>query len=113
MNVGERTVQRWQKGVDPASGKSWLPRLATLMELADVMGVERSYFTEKPERVDQAEVQAALMRQVAAGVQTLEQSQETVLGRLQEILDRLAMLEDSVSPPAESQPGQHTSSPLA
>jgi len=100
MSVGERTVQRWQKGRDPATGKSWLPRLATLMELADVMEVERSYFTEKPERVDQAEVQAALMRQVAAGVTTLEQSQENVLGRLQEIQDRLATIEGSLSHPA-------------
>jgi len=44
--VGLRTVQRWQKGRNPATGKSWLPRLATLMELADLMDVSRSYFIE-------------------------------------------------------------------
>lgn len=38
MDVELRTVQRWQKGS--------LPRLGTLMRLADVMGVEHSYFVE-------------------------------------------------------------------
>lgn len=52
MDVGLRTVQRWQKGRDPKTGQSWLPRLGTLMELADVMGVERSYFVETKERSD-------------------------------------------------------------
>lgn len=46
MKVGLRTAQRWQKGRNPKNEKSWLPRLATLMELADRMGVERSYFVE-------------------------------------------------------------------
>lgn len=113
IGVGERTVQRWQKGRDPTTGKSWLPRLATLMELADVMSVERSYFTEKPERVDQAEAQAELMRQVASGVATLEQSQENVIDRLQEILDRLTTIEGSLSHPEAPRPGEHTGSPLA
>ena len=44
--VNLRTVQRWQKGVNPKDGKSWLPRLNTLMELADMLGVSRSYFVE-------------------------------------------------------------------
>lgn len=44
--VGLRTVQRWQKGRNPKDGKSWLPRLGTLMELADLLGVSRSYFVE-------------------------------------------------------------------
>jgi transcriptional regulator with XRE-family HTH domain len=38
MGVELRTAQRWQTGT--------LPRLATLMRLADVMGVEHSYFIE-------------------------------------------------------------------
>ena len=44
--VNLRTVQRWQKGRDPATGKSWLPRLDTLMEIADLLGEPRSYFVE-------------------------------------------------------------------
>lgn len=44
--VNLRTVQRWQKGRNPANGKSWLPRLPTLMELADMLEVPRSYFVE-------------------------------------------------------------------
>ena len=38
MDVALRTAQRWQEGD--------LPRLGTLMEIADRMGVERSYFVE-------------------------------------------------------------------
>jgi len=38
MGVALRTAQRWQEGE--------LPRLGTLMELADKMAVERSYFVE-------------------------------------------------------------------
>ena len=44
--VNLRTVQRWQKGRDPKTGKSWLPRLPTLMEIADLLGEPRSYFVE-------------------------------------------------------------------
>lgn len=46
MGVYMRTVQRWQKGRDPKTGKSWLPRLNTLMDLADVFELPRSYFVE-------------------------------------------------------------------
>src|ERR1043166_2171145 len=42
--VNLRTVQRWQKGRDPKTGKSWLPRLETLMTIADVLKVPRSHF---------------------------------------------------------------------
>lgn len=45
--IGLRTVQRWQKGRDPKTGKSWLPRLPRLMELADLLDVPRSYFVEE------------------------------------------------------------------
>jgi len=44
--VNLRTVQRWQKGVNPKDGKSWLPRLGTLMILAEVLEVPNSYFVE-------------------------------------------------------------------
>jgi transcriptional regulator with XRE-family HTH domain len=102
MHVGLRTVQRWQKGVDPKTGKSWLPRLATLMELADVMDVERSYFTEKPERVDQAQVQAQLLRAAADGIAELSRSQESVHERLDEVLERLGRLEAGLSSAADA-----------
>jgi transcriptional regulator with XRE-family HTH domain len=46
MGVGLRTVQRWQKGRNPKDGKSWLPRLGTLIELAEVLDVPRSFFVE-------------------------------------------------------------------
>lgn len=46
MGVYMRTVQRWQKGRDPKTGKSWLPRLATLMEIADLFDLPKSYFVE-------------------------------------------------------------------
>ena len=46
MGVGLRTVQRWQKGRNPKDGKSWLPRLGTLMKLADVLEVPSSFFVE-------------------------------------------------------------------
>jgi transcriptional regulator with XRE-family HTH domain len=38
MDANWRTVQRWQKGN--------LPRLATLLRLADVLGVPESYFVD-------------------------------------------------------------------
>lgn len=76
MGVRLRTVQRWQKGRHPTTGKSWLPRLATLTRLADVMGVESSYFVEAPEerRADQeiAGRLGSLEEQVAHGFEALE-----------------------------------------
>lgn len=50
--VNLRTVQRWQKGINPKNGKSWLPRLATLMTLADVFEVPSSYFVETDQLAD-------------------------------------------------------------
>jgi transcriptional regulator with XRE-family HTH domain len=49
MDVNSRTVQRWQKGRDPATGKVWLPRLKALMRLADVLEVSQSYFVRDEE----------------------------------------------------------------
>jgi transcriptional regulator with XRE-family HTH domain len=43
MRVNWRTVQRWQKGS--------LPRMATLAELADVLGVPQGYFIEPEDSV--------------------------------------------------------------
>jgi transcriptional regulator with XRE-family HTH domain len=73
MNVGsERTVQRWQKGRDPKTGKSWLPRLMTLMELADVMEVDRSYFIENA-GVDRLARVEALTEEALTRIQGIEQ----------------------------------------
>jgi transcriptional regulator with XRE-family HTH domain len=74
---GLRTVQRWQTGVNPANGKTWLPRLGTLMELADLFEKPRSYFVEEAdlevptrqlveELVASREEMAALRRDLAA-----------------------------------------------
>ena len=59
--VNLRSVQRGQKGRDPKTGKSWLPRLSTLMEIADLLGVSRSYFVadEVPEATSDSEVHAS------------------------------------------------------
>jgi hypothetical protein len=97
MKVGERTVQRWQVGRNPKNGKSWLPRLGTLMELAEVMGVERSYFVK---REDETTVQAEQLQSIADGVALLERSQEDVHSSLDEILEHLKRLEGSLLPPA-------------
>lgn len=43
--VNLRTAQRWQQGVD-GNGRSTLPRLAKLMDLADLFELPRSYFVE-------------------------------------------------------------------
>lgn len=62
--VNLRTVQRWQQGVDSA-GRSTLPRLATLMELADLFELPRSYFVE-------ADDPAATMSQILERLGGLE-----------------------------------------
>jgi transcriptional regulator with XRE-family HTH domain len=62
MNVDLRTAQRWQKGVN-SKGKSTLPRLGTLMELADVLDVPRSYFVElEDEGATLADLRAGMVR---------------------------------------------------
>lgn len=104
MDVELRTVQRWQEGVD-VRGKSLLPRLGTLMELAAKMEVEQSYFVESQEPAPESAVQAALLRDVAAGIAALEQSQEDAHSKLDEVLDRLRHLEGGQLPPAELRPG--------
>lgn len=84
-NVNLRTVQRWQKGVNPKDGTSWLPRLGTLMELADLLGVSRSYFVE--DEVPEVEPSAIQVRQMVREELEafLDDSLEPLLQRL---LDR-------------------------
>lgn len=82
MSVNWRTVQRWQKGVD-ARGKSTLPRLGTLMDLADLFELPRSHFveTELPEG-------AAAFAEFAERLASVEKTQ----ARNQELLDELLQL---------------------
>jgi len=86
MGVRSRTAQRWQKGVNPRTGKSWLPRLATLMRLADVMGVESAYFVEPVEkRLADREIAdrlGSLEGQVAQGFEALEAAIEQLAAEL-------------------------------
>jgi len=85
--VNLRTVQRWQKGVNPKTGDSWLPRLATLMELADLFGVPRSYFVD-----DESATPEGGLRDLRAGLAAVEQE-------LREL--RLALQQrEAVPPPA-------------
>jgi transcriptional regulator with XRE-family HTH domain len=85
MNVELRTVQRWQKGVS-AEGKSTLPRLATLMELADKMDVARSYFIESDEDLasekELADRLEELEAQVVRGFEALEAAIEQLASQL-------------------------------
>jgi len=78
MGVGLRTVQRWQKGA--------LPRLRTLMRLADVMGVEQSYFVEEEDerQADQEIVDrlGSLEERVADGFEALEAAIEQLASQL-------------------------------
>lgn len=86
MGVGPRTAQRWQKGVNPSTGKSWLPRLGRLMDLAEVMGVEPSYFVEAEEE-RAADLQIArrlgsLEDHVAQGFEAVEAAIEQLAAEL-------------------------------
>jgi transcriptional regulator with XRE-family HTH domain len=78
MDVELRTVQRWQKGV--------LPRLGKLMELADVMGVERSYFVEEaPPQESPQELASrleSLESKVTDGFEALEAAIEHIASQL-------------------------------
>jgi transcriptional regulator with XRE-family HTH domain len=76
MGVDLRTVQRWQKGWDEKKGKSLLPRLGTLMRLADVLGVPQSYFVE-------TEDEQATLEDLSLRVEELAAKQDAILEALQ------------------------------
>lgn len=76
--VNLRTVQRWQKGRDPKTGKSWLPRLPTLMEIADLLGVSRSYFVED-EAAPPSDSEAHYIREELAEVREIVERVEKLL----------------------------------
>ena len=86
MDVGLRTVQRWQKGRDPKTGESWLPRLGTLMQMADLMGVDRSYFVEEAAIQDEnrhlSDRLESLEGKVADGFESLESAIEQLAEQL-------------------------------
>lgn len=75
MGVGVRTVQRWQTGRNPKTGKSWLPRLGRLMDLADELEVPRSYFVETD-----VSTPTDLRAQVEALAQEVEQLRRELRG---------------------------------
>lgn len=95
--IGLRTVQRWQKGCDPNTGKSWLPRLQRLMDLADLLEVPRSHFVEGGQ--DEVDV----WHQVLQRLSTLEQNEERNTEMLVELLRRLRGPQDE--PQSEEEPG--------
>jgi transcriptional regulator with XRE-family HTH domain len=80
MGVGLRTVQRWQSGVNPRDGKSWLPRLGTLMELADVLDVPSSFFVE-------SQLDAGSVASLAERLEAVERSAAENQAMLVELLE--------------------------
>jgi transcriptional regulator with XRE-family HTH domain len=80
MGVGLRTVQRWQKGVNPKDGKPWLPRLGTLMRLADVLQVPSSFFVE-------SELDAASVADLAERLEAVERMSAENQAMLAELLE--------------------------
>jgi transcriptional regulator with XRE-family HTH domain len=76
MGVGLRTVQRWQDGE--------MPRLGTLMRLADVLEVPQSYFVE-------SEDEQATLADLSLRVEALAARQD-------EILEAVKALRDGAAP---------------
>ncbi len=80
IGVGLRTVQRWQKGRNPKDGKSWLPRLGTLMRLADVLEVPSSFLVE-------SELDLASVGDLAQRLDTVERMSAENQAMLAELLE--------------------------
>lgn len=95
--VNVRTVQRWQKGRNPKDGKSWLPRLGTLMELADVLEVPRSFFVEEERPAD-----PAVVLQQISDLQASQAQHAKMLAENSEMLAELLRLARGVQEPPES-----------
>jgi transcriptional regulator with XRE-family HTH domain len=88
--VDLRTVQRWQRGYDEKKKKGLLPRLGTLMDLADVLDVPRAFFVEQ----EQPEGPDALLARIVE----IEESQ----GRNTEMLVELLRIVRADQAPPES-----------
>jgi len=71
MDVSLRTAQRWQDGRNSKTGKVTLPRLDTLMEIADKLEVSRSYFVEVEDSEPRPASQAARLAKLEAEVERL------------------------------------------
>jgi transcriptional regulator with XRE-family HTH domain len=71
MGVNWRTVQRWQKGQ--------LPRLGTLMKLADVLDVPRSFFLDDTRPDDLLREIVQQLEQLTRDIQTLRNELAAVL----------------------------------
>jgi transcriptional regulator with XRE-family HTH domain len=63
MDANWRTVQRWQKGQ--------LPRLQTLLQLADVLGVPQGYFVEPEDSLETINDLRARVDELAVRVDAL------------------------------------------
>lgn len=68
MDANLRTVQRWQTGD--------LPRLTTLMRLADVLGVPSSYFVEFEDRDEALRELSGQVAELAVVVRNLQAAVE-------------------------------------
>lgn len=69
MGANWRTVQRWQKGK--------LPRLPTLLRLADVLGVPHAYFVDVEDSPAMLDV-LARVDELAARVDTLDRALSSI-----------------------------------
>jgi transcriptional regulator with XRE-family HTH domain len=76
MNANWRTVQRWQKGK--------LPRLQTLLRLAEVLGVPHSYFIEAEDSLTAVADLRARVDELAAHVEALTRALAALEGTSQE-----------------------------
>lgn len=93
MNVTPRAYQNYERNRVP---------FRRLGDIARLTGSEQEWLLRGDSA--QSEVQAGLLRDVAAGMETLQNSQEDVHQKLDEILNRLEHLGGSGSHSAETQP---------
>jgi transcriptional regulator with XRE-family HTH domain len=82
MDANWRTVQRWQKGK--------LPRLQTLLRLADVLGVPQTYFIEPEDSLANLDDLRARVDELTARVDALARAVETQEAGPQTARERLA-----------------------
>jgi transcriptional regulator with XRE-family HTH domain len=90
MEVELRTAQRWQTGT--------LPRLGTLMRLADVMGVEQSYFVEDAQASPSLDDRLAALQEAVTESVALTKEAISLL--------REAQRQEREDPPARSSGGR-------
>ena len=96
LSVTDRAYQNYEKARVP-----W----RKLRKIAKLTNTSEQWLRHGPP-TDEPAAQGQLLRDVAAGVETLERSQEQVLLRLSDAQERLARIEAALSPPAEQLPDQ-------